>query len=169
MKGNYIPADTGQIALAAAANDREVHTITIDATASDGNIITFDGLVTKFQPGNSSNTETFSATIEVTGEPTITTTYAALTALTLATTTAQIPTPFGASYTTYLATAATGTSSITVTPTVAAVGKMYLNGTVVTTTGTISLGSANSVTRAVLKVVETGKATQFIHIYVGRV
>jgi len=186
LKGNYIPADAGQIALAAAANDRAVHGFTIDTRAYGGNVVTFDGLVTKFQPGNNSNTETFNATIECTGNIVISSTYIQPSALSF-TASGTLTPAFGAAVTNYVNVQAGGAASATVTVTVAApsTSLIYLmtnTGTCLSTSagygawvkltsaspsGNISRTAVSTVTTGAIKIIDTATTSTKVATYIN--
>lgn len=112
----------------------------------------------------------FSATVKVTGKPTLgITASAGLSNMALSNSAVMTP-AFGAAVYDYVATVLTGVASLTVTPTAAA-GVITVNGVVVGTgqaSGAIALGAAGSVTTVTIVVTETNKAPKTYTVRVAR-
>jgi len=160
----------GQLAMVADCAAREVKPATIVFPASTGAQWDFNGLITNIKVGDTPTDDgiPFSATVKVSGKPTLTVTTA--TGLTnLAMTGATLIPAFGASVKDYVATADALIATVKVTPTAA--GTIKVNGSVVATgqaSGDITLGAAGSITKITIEVTEENKATKKYTISVAR-
>lgn len=160
----------GQLAMVADCTAREIKTAAIVFPASTGTQWVFNGLITSIKIGDNPTEDgiPFSATIKVSGKPTLTVaTSAGLTNLTV-TGAALIP-AFSAAVKDYVATASAVTETVTVTPT--ATGVIKVNGTVVASgaaSGNIALGAAGSITKITIEVSEENKAPKVYTISVAR-
>ena len=159
IEGNFKISDAGQLALIADFDDDStLPEIIITIPTDPVTTCTFDGAVTAFDTDKPHDGKIgFSASIKVSGKPTISTA-ASNNLSALALTTATLIPTFAAGTYAYVATS-TG-ASITVTPTAAA-GTITVNGVIVLTanpSGAISLGVAGTVTRVTIVVQESGKS-----------
>lgn len=179
IKGLYMPADPGQVALNDAFLNVTECTFQVVLTES-GVTYQYNGYVTKYSPGSDSNTAMFNGTILATGIFTSTTTEAGVTKIE-ATTGTVLPTH---ATTAVAATdrdivvtelTATTTDKIKVTAADADFIGYTLNGGVTWTTltsgtasGDLTLGAAGSVTKIVIKVEEENKANRYFNILFAR-
>lgn len=171
ISGFFDHEDTdGQLAMVADCAARAIKAATIVFPESTGASWSFNGLITNIKVGDTPTDDgiPFSATVKVSGKPTLA--VATATGLTdLAMTGATLIPAFGASVKDYVATAASETSTVTVTPTAA--GVIKVNGNVVATgeaSGNITLGAAGSITVITIEVAEENKATKKYTISVAR-
>jgi len=175
MEGNFKAGDTnGQVALLGdmLAKTKQAFVITfpteITATWS------FNGFVTKFKAGDYpvDGKATFTATIKITGKPTLvigastglTTTFFAISESAVI-----VPAPANDVYE-YVATVLTDVTSVTLTP-IATAGVITVNGNVVETghaSSAITLGDAGSITDITVIVTETGKVAKTYVVHVAR-
>jgi hypothetical protein len=170
ISGFYESADAGQAALvtAQAAHTLDAYTITFaSGLVWSGNCLVIEhGL----GPVNKDDALTFSATLKVSGKPTITT--AASTGLTttffaVTGSTGIIPAPAGNVYE-YTVNIATATTTVTITP-IATAGVITVDGNVVASgspSSAIVLGAAGSIKNVNIVVTETGKSpkTYLLHL-----
>lgn len=174
IEGNFISSDTdGQIGLITDMNNRTIQSFVITFPTAITATWTFSALVTAFEIGDMlvEGTLTFTATLKITGKPTLAITASNnLSGLTL--TTATLYPAFAAG--TYDYTATSIGASITVTPTFAAgTCTITANGasqTVATgvASSAISLGSINTVTTITITVQETGKTAKTYTVRVAK-
>ena len=171
LSGFYNNEDaTGQIAMVADAAARAVKAAVITFPKATGTTWSFNGLITSIKVGDAAVADgiPFSATIKITGKPTLAVAASAgLTTPFFALSGSAVLTPdaAGDEYE-YVATVLNGVASITVTPTATA-GVITVNGTVVATgdaSSAIAL-TAGEVTDITIVVTETAKApkTYVIH------
>lgn len=160
----------GQLAMVSDQVARVVKPATIVLPPSTGTQWNFDGLITNLKVGDLATADgiPYSATIKVSGKPTLT--IATATGLTdLAMTGATLIPTFDEGIKNYVATADTETTTVTVTPT--ATGIIKVNGNVVETgqaSGNITLGDAGTITVITIEVAEENKATKKYTISVAR-
>lgn len=158
----------GQLAMVADCAARAIKAATIVFPASTGAQWDFNGLITNIKVGDTPTDDgiPFSATVKVSGKPTLTvTTATGLT--TLAMTGATLIPAYGAAVKDYIAIATA--STVTVTPTAA--GTIKVNGNVVVTgeaSGNITLGDVGTITVITIEVTEENKATKKYTISVAR-
>ena len=171
LSGFYNNEDaTGQIAMVADAAARAVKAAVITFPTATGTTWSFNGLITSIKVGDAAVADgiPFSATIKITGKPTLAVAASAgLTTPFFALSGSAVLTPdaAGDEYE-YVATVLNGVASITVTPTATA-GVITVNGSVVATgvaSSAIAL-TAGAVTDITIVVTETAKApkTYVIH------
>lgn len=171
ISGFFDHTDTdGQLAMVADAAARVIRPATIVFPESTGTSWSFNGLITNIKVGDTPTDDgiPFSATVKVSGKPTL---LVALSAglTNLAITGADLIPAFGETVKGYVATATSVTSNVTVTPTAA--GVIKVNDTVVTSgqaSGNIALGPAGSITNIVIEVTEENKAPKIYTISVAR-
>lgn len=179
LTGIYMPGDPGQVALDTAFRNVTECTFQVNLTES-GVVYQYKGYVTKYSPGSDSNTAKFNGNILATGIFTATVTYAVVTKIE-ATTGTVIPThattAVAGSDTDIVVTELTATTkdNIKVTAATADYLGYSLNGgtdwlplTSGTASGDITLGAAGSVTKIIIKVEETDKATRFFNVLFAR-
>jgi len=160
----------GQVAMVADCAARAVKSAVVTFPVSTGTSWSFNGLITAIKIGDAPTDDgiPFSATIKVSGKPTLA--VAAATGLTnLAVTGATLIPAFGTAVKDYVATAIAVTETITVTPTAA--GVITVNGNVVATgqaSGNIALGGVGTITVVTIVVTETNKAPKTYTISVAR-
>lgn len=160
----------GQLAMVADCAARAIKAATIIFPASTGAQWDFNGLITNIKVGDTPTDDgiPFSATVKVSGKPTLTVTTA--TGLTnLAMTGATLIPAYGAGVKNYVATATEQTETVTVTPTAA--GVIKVNGNTVESgvaSGNITLGDARTITVITIEVAEENKATKKYTISVAR-
>jgi predicted secreted protein len=171
ISGFFDYEDTdGQLAMVADCAARMVKPAAIIFPVSTGAQWDFNGLITNIKVGDTPTDDgiPFSATVKVSGKPTLT--VATATGLTnLAMTGATLIPAYGATVKDYVATAAALTETVTVTPT--ATGTIKVNGNVVATgeaSGNITLGDAGTITVITIEVAEENKATKKYTISVAR-
>lgn len=170
LEGNFIAGDAdGQIGLITDMEAKTVQAFVITFPTSITATWTFSALVTAFEIGDMEpdGTQTFSATLKVTGKPTLAIT-ASNNLSNLAITTATLYPAFAAG--TYEYTATSTGASVTVTPTAAA-GTITVNGNTVASgvaSGAISLGAINTVTTITVIVQETGKTAKTYTVTVAK-
>jgi len=173
VKGNFLKGDTdGQISLQTDHAAKTARAITIGKSGSFQWSATAYCTRFKVDDAPQDGTElTFSASFQITGQPTFTVT--ASTGLTTPFFTTSsgdiVPTPANDAYV-YVVSVAIGVSSITVTPTASA-GTITVNGNTVTSgeaSSAIALGAAGSVTDVTIVVTETGKAPVTYTLHVAR-
>jgi len=168
IEGNFIVGDTnGQIGLITDMEAKTVQSFVLTFPTAVTATWTFSALVTAFEIGdmNHDGSVTFTATLKVTGKPTL-----ANTASTGLTTPFFVISQSAVNVYTYVATVLTGVTSVTVTPTAAA-GTITVNGNTVATgvaSSAITLGAAGSVTTITIVVTETGKTAKTYTIYLSR-
>jgi len=172
--GNFIPGDTnGQAALLTDFNNGTIQDFTITFPDATGTAWAFSAIVTGFETGAKYNDKiTFSATVKITGKPTLTTSVSAgLTTPFFVISESAVVTPAKAQgTTTYVATVLAGVTSVTVTPTASA-GVITVNGNTVATgveSSAITLGAAGSVTTITITVTETNKSAKTYTVYLSR-
>lgn len=179
ITGFYMPGDPGQVALDTAFRNSTECTFQVNLTES-GVVYQYDAYVTKYNPGSDSNTAKFNGKILATGIFTATVTYAGVTKIE-ATTGTVIPThattAVAAGDTDIVVTELTATIKDNIKVTAASAdylgytldgGKTWLPLTSGTASGDITLGAAGSVTKIVIKVEETDKATRFFNVLFAR-
>lgn len=186
ISGNKISGDAGQLALTEAYGDRALHTFTVDVVPA-GEIYTYEGYVTKFNPGSSDNTYIFSSKILASGAFTLATAYAGITSID-ATESAVVcypalatsALPATANDVTIVEATGTTTDSITVVAAAADyIGISYWTGSkwttwtelttsVAATFSTTYWPDAGAVAKARIKVEEEDKATRFVNLFVCR-
>jgi predicted secreted protein len=171
ISGFFDYEDTeGQLAMVADCAARAIKPATIIFPVSTGAQWSFNGLITNIKVGDTPTDDgiPFSATVKVSGKPTLT--VATAVGLTnLAMTGATLIPAFDEGIKDYVATATAGTETVTVTPT--ATGTIKVNGNVVTSgaaSGNITLGDAGSITVITIEVAEENKATKKYTISVAR-
>jgi predicted secreted protein len=171
ISGFFDYEDTdGQLAMVADCAARMVKPAAIIFPVSTGAQWSFNGLITNIKVGDTPTDDgiPFSATVKVSGKPTLT--VATAVGLTnLAMTGATLIPAFDEGIKNYVATATALTETVTVTPTAA--GTIKVNGSVVTSgaaSGNITLGAAGSITVITIEVAETNKATKKYTISVAR-
>lgn len=166
LSGYFKPSDaTGQVAMLTDMNNRTVRSCTVRLPGGIASW-TFNAFLTAWSLGEqtASSGIPFSATIQITGKPTLSIGVSAgLTTPYFAVSDDAViaPAPAAAVYD-YVATVATGVSSVTVTPTASA-GAIKVNGNVVASgnaSSAIALGAAGSVTQVSIQVQESGKAAK---------
>lgn len=176
--GNYIPGDPGQAALDTAFRNRAECTFQCVMTES-GTTFQYSGYVAKHIPGSDDNTAKFNGKIIATGLFTAVTTYAAVTKIE-PTTGTVIPTTATAAYAgeaDIVITELTGTTTdkIKITAATASYLGYSVDGglkwtplTSGTASGDITLRSAGTVTKVLVKVEEDDKATRFTNLFFAR-
>lgn len=171
ISGFFDHEDTeGQLAMVADCAARAIKPATIIFPVSTGAQWDFNGLITNIKVGDTPTDDgiPFSATVKVSGKPTLTiATATGLTNLTMDGAT-LIP-AFDEEIKDYVATATEPTETVTVTPT--ASGTIKVNGNVVATgqaSGNITLGDAGTITVITIEVAEENKATKKYTISVAR-
>jgi len=176
--GNYIPGDPGQLALDSAFRNRTKCTFQCVMTES-GTIFDYDGYVAKHNPGSDSNTAKFNGKIVATGLFTSSSTYAAVTKVEVTTGTV-IPTTALTAYAGDANVVVTELTATTVdTIKITAATASYLGYSVdggitftALTSGTasenITLDSAGTVKKVLVKVEEADRATRFINVFYAR-
>jgi len=175
IEGNFIAGDTdGQVALMADQLAMTVQSFVLTLPTAITATWSFSALVTKYKVGDYAvgGKIDFSASLKISGKPTLA--IGASTGLTtpffsISNDAVIVPSPSGSVYD-YVATVATGISSITVTPTASA-GVITVNGNVVATgeaSGAIALGAAGSVTAVTIVVTETGKVAKTYTVRIAR-
>jgi len=174
IEGNFIPGDTnGQIALLTDFNAGTAQSFQITFPDATGTSWTFTAIVIGYETGAKFDDKlTFTATLKVTGKPTLGVTVSAgLTTPFFAISNSAVITPAQAQgTTTYVATVLTGVTSVTVTPTATA-GTITVNGNTVATgvaSSAITLGAAGSITTITITVTETNKTPKTYTIYLSR-
>lgn len=174
LSGFYNNEDaTGQIAMVADAAARAVKAAVITFPPSTGTTWSFNGLITSIKVGDAAVADgiPFSATIKITGKPTLAVAASAgLTTPFFALSGSAVLTPdaAGDEYE-YVATVLNPVASITVTPTASA-GVITVNGNVVASgeaSSAIPL-TAGAVTDITIAVTETAKAPKTYVIHVVR-
>jgi predicted secreted protein len=178
LSGNFIPGDTnGQAYVITDFEAGTVRAWLIAFPNAVGASFSFSGIVQDYQISGPLDAPLgFSATVKLSGKPTLVTTGS--TGLTTSFFTivdnddnAITPSPTAAQATyEYTATALTGATSINITPTATA-GTIHVNGTAVTTTeesGDITLGDAGTTIMVTIRVTETNKAPKIYRIWVTR-
>jgi hypothetical protein len=174
IEGFLDSSDAGQMAMYADLNTRTMREAIITFPAASAASWTFDAYIVSMKIGDNpvDGVIPFTANLKVNGIPNFT--VVASTGLTtpffaISNSAVITPAPSGSVYD-YIATVLTGVSSVTITPTATA-GVIEVNGTVVTSgaaSGAVALGSAGSLTTAVITVTETGKATKTYTIRIAR-
>jgi len=175
IEGNFIAGDAnGQIALMADQLAMTVQSFVLTLPTAITATWSFTALVIKFKVGDYAvgGKIDFSASLKISGKPTLA--IGAATGLTtpffeISESAVIVPSPAGNVYD-YVATVATGISSVTVTPTASA-GVITVNGNVVDSgeaSGSIALGAAGSITTITIVVTETGKVAKTYTIRVAR-
>lgn len=171
IAGFFDHEDTdGQLAMVADCAARAIKPATIIFPVSTGAQWDFNGLITNIKVGDTPTDDgiPFSATVKVSGKPTLTITTS--TGLTnLAMTGATLIPAYGATVKDYVATATALTETVTVTPTAA--GVIKVNGNTVATgeaSGNITLGDAGTITIINIEVAETNKVAKKYTISVAR-
>jgi hypothetical protein len=175
ITGNLILSDTGQLGLLADQADGLVHAYQIAFPDAWGASFDFSAVVLTFKVGTftaKGDAVSFEVTMKVSGAVTFNKTLSA-----------GLTTPFfvfnpagtnvpvaSATVQQYVNSQATGTASVTVTPTATA-GVITVNGNVVATgvpSSAITLGAAGSLTAVTIVVQETGKVAKTYPILVLR-
>lgn len=168
IKGNSVPSDAGQQALAAASASGTTQQFVV--TFPSGAAVTFYGVVKTFDQIVEDQILRFTSTVKVSGAPTFSTTDSALTGLTIDSQTMK-PT-FAADKFNYACDVPTGVTKVKVLPVQAEAGAtITVNGVTVTSgnTGNIetNLGAAGTVTDIPVAVQQSGKSAVYywIHVY----
>lgn len=174
IEGNFISSDSdGQIGLITDMEAKTVQDFVITFPTAITATWTFTALVTAFEIGDmaTDGTLTFSATLKISGKPTLAITASNnITVLTL--TTATLYPTFAQGTYEYVATSTGDTCTVTATF-AAGTCAMYVNGTLqenLTTTvasGVVDLGADGAMTEIVLVVQETGKVAKTYTIQVA--
>lgn len=166
LEGNFVASDEEQMGLLTDMNARIVQAFTITFPTAITASWAFNALVTAFEIGDmaTDGTVTFSATLKITGKPTLAVTASnSITALTL--TTATLYPVFAAATYDYVADSTGNTCTVTATF-AAGTCAMYKNGvlqeylTSTVASGAVSLGSDGTMTKIELVVQETGKVAK---------
>ena len=171
IEGNFISGDTnGQIGLVNDLNGKVIQDYAI--TFPDATTWTFKALVTAFQTGEAdvNGKLSFSATLKVSGKPTLGISMAANLTDLVVTTGTLVPS-FSGTVKEYVVTISSVTDSVTITPTCSAADSIEVNGNVVATgnpSSAIILGAAGSITKATVVTKETGKADNVYTLYLTR-
>jgi hypothetical protein len=184
FSGIAIPGDAGQIALKAASNDMQEHTIQISIPEAS---LTYEYqayISTDFPSEEDENTLMFNCDLEVTGGFVESATFAGITSIEgaaagIAYSPATANTALAATANDVIFIEATGITSDTVEVTAAAssyIGISYDNGKTWTqlTSGTpanflsTSWPDAGGLAKALIKVMETSKATRFVNLFIAR-
>lgn len=170
----FYPGDEdGQIAVKNAIDAKTINTYVIEFPSPVGATWTFSAFPTAFE-GDIPLDDAIglSVSLKITGKPVLAISQSTgLTApfFTISNDAIITPDPAGDVYT-YVATVATGVTSVTVTPTATA-GVITVNGNVVSTgiaSSAIPLGAAGSVTEIKIVVAETNKTPKTYTIYLSR-
>ena len=177
--GNEIPGDPGQAALYAAFLSRAECVFQCVLTES-GITYEYPGQVAKHTPGSDDNTSKFNGKIVATDIFTKTVTYAGVTKIE-ATAGTEIPTTAAAAVTAdttdIVITEQTATTKDTIKVTAADAdyigyslngGRTWVPLTTATLSSDIDFGGAGTVTKVLLKIEETDKATRFFNIFFAR-
>lgn len=177
LSGNIIAGDAGQIALRAAFQDRKEHIFTINIPDA-GEIYTYTAYVSTNFPESKDNTYLFSIDLEVTGQPTVAVTMAAITSITTTSGTVYptggVPAGSGVDMISYVASGTT----VTLTVTAAAAsslaysinnGSTWITLTSAVASGAITLGGAGTLTPILIMVTEIAKATRFVNLNIVKV
>ena len=183
ITGIKISGDAGQAALVEAYGDRVLHTFQVNVVDA-GEVYEYQGYVTKFNPGSADNTYKFSSKILASGAFSLSTTYAGIDSIggagdgiAYSPAAANTELPSTANDVIFKEAAGTATDSVTVTADLASyIGISYNNGSTWTT---LTSGTATAVpeanwpateklTKALIKVKETGKATRFVNLFIAR-
>ncbi len=173
IEGHCVPGDTGQAALWTDFQDGSLDEYVITFPTAFATTVTFDALVVAFDMTEPFEDKAgFTATLKISGKPVKAVT--ASTGLTdpwfvVSESAVVTPDEAGDEYT-YVATVATGITSVTVTPTAAA-GVITVNGNTVTTgeaSSAITLGAAGTNTEVTIVVTETNKTAKTYTIWVAR-
>ena len=177
IEGFFDQTDTnGQMAMVTDMNARTSRAVSITFPASTGSVWAATCYVSRIKVGDNpvDGMIPFSASLKVTGKPTLTiTTSTGMSALSISNS-AVIAPAFAIGTFTYVATVLTGVTSVTVTPTAAShTITVTANGVSQTVTSgnassAIALGAATSVTPIVISVQETNKAPKVYTIYLTR-
>lgn len=183
ITGIKVSGDTGQAALVAAYGDRVLHTFQVKVVDA-GEVYEYQGYVTKFNPGSADNTYKFSSKILASGAFSLSTTYAGITSIEgagagIAYSPANANTELPSTANDVIFKEATGITTDTVKVTAALasyIGISYNNGSTWTTltSGTATAvpeanwPAAGKLTKALIKVKETGKATRFVNLFIAR-
>jgi len=173
IEGNFIPGNAGQIALKTDLDDGSSDAYTITFPAAMATTWTFSAIITAFSTDAPFDDKaSFTATLKITGKATLSVTASAgLTTPWFVISESAVVTPDEAGDTyLYVATVATGITSVTVTPTATA-GVIKVNGNVVATgeaSSAITLGAAGTNTEITITVKETNKTTVTYTIWVAR-
>lgn len=179
--GFIISNDAGQTALWDAYGDRALHTITVTIPDA-GEVYSYKAYVSKFVPGNDENSYTFTATLEVSGQPTRSTTTAGITSIEGAGAgIAYFPVNANSALSTSAGVVifheANGVTTDTVEVTAASASAIeisYDSGStwtalstgVASTFSTTYYPAAGAVAEAVIKVEEADKATRFVKLLI---
>jgi hypothetical protein len=191
--GMRIPGDAGQIALLAASKDGKEHVIQINIPEA-GEVFTYNAFVSTDAPESKDETYQFSCDLEATGEPTIATTYASITSIegaavgiTYSPASANTAFPAApstayavtsvANYVIFKETADITTDTVEVTAASASYiglsvdgGKNWTeltSGTAATIPASI-WPATGTISKALIMVTETGKATRFVDLFIAR-
>jgi len=173
IEGNFIPGNAGQVALVTDLNDGSLDEYTITFPVAMATTWTFDAIVTAFESSSPFDDKaSFTATLKVSGKPVLGVTASdGLTTPFFVISESAVVTPdeAGDVYL-YVATVATGITSVTVTPTATA-GVIKVNGNIVATgeaSSAITLGAAGSNTEITITVQETNKTIKTYTVWVAR-
>lgn len=182
LKGNIISGDAGQGKLKDAFMDRKEHIFTVTIPEA-GEIYTYTAYVSTNFPESKDNTYMFNVDLEVTGLPVRATTFASITSIEgagagIAYSPTSANTALGVTVTEVVFKEATGIATDTVEVTAVAASNIGLSvdgGTIwqTLTSGAaspdpVNLGSAGSLTTALVRVSELLKADRFVKIYFAR-
>ena len=173
IEGNFIPGNAGQVALTTDLNDGSSDAYTVTFPSAMATTWTFSAIVTAFETSAPFDDKaSFTATLKITGKATLNVT--ASTGLTttffsISESAVIVPDPANDTYF-YIATVATGITSVTVTP-IATAGVIKVNGNIVATgvaSSAITLGVAETNTEITVTVKETNKTTVTYTIWICR-
>lgn len=170
ISGNFIGSDTnGQVALLADLHNKTAQSFVM--TFPDGTTWTFTALVTKFKvEPPMEEAIAFSATLKVSGKPTLAVSIAGDLTLLVVTTGVLVP-ALTASLYEYVAIIATEETTVTITPTQANASSITVDGEVVASgdaSSAIALGAAGSITDVNIVVSEASKADRTYTIHLVR-
>jgi len=173
VEGNFISSDSnGQIGLTSDMYNKILQDFVLTFPTAVAASWTFKAYVTKFKIGDvdTKGRLTFTASLKISGKPTLAVTAAGnLTAL--AVTTGTLIPAFAAGTYEYVAYIATDQTSVTITPTCAAADSINVNGNTVASgvaSSAIALGAAGSITEAEVVVKEDGKIDKTYNIQLVR-
>jgi len=173
IEGNFIPGDTdGQIGLNADYLAGTMQSFTIDFPAALATQWSFTAFVKNLKIfGSGEEKVSFSATVRISGKPTLNLTYSAgLTTPFMTWSTGTLVPAAAQAILEYVLEVATGTATVTVTPT-ATLGVIKVDGNVVASgvpSSAIALGAPGSVTDVTIEVKETSKIAKTYTIHVAR-
>ena len=176
VEGYFYPGDTnGQVALFNAVGGTDPVACLITFPAAFAAVWSFEALVTAFSTGDVEleGGLPFTATLKISGVPTLTitaTTGLTTTFFTISESAVIVPAPASAVYD-YVATVATGITSVTITPTATGGQTIKVDGNTVGTgvpSSAITLGAAGSITTSTIVVSYAGKVSKTYNIRIVR-